>query len=80
MTTGMWTPWGNTAIPEPCMFNATTGWIVMTDGSVLSVESVYDKNSEETDDYEEGVAAIAMMPDGRWLCVDLIMLDWVGTH
>lgn len=57
--------------PDVAAINFDEGIMVLEDETVLQIDSMYDDDGEEIDDPDLAVTAIAELPDGRWLSVDL---------
>jgi hypothetical protein len=57
--------------PSVVAINRKTASAVLDDGTVVKFSAMVDAFGDETDDASEAIAAIAPLPDGKWLGIDL---------
>lgn len=57
--------------------NRKQGLVFLDDDSYSKMQHYVDRFGDDTDDAEEAVSAIAPLPDGRWLVIDLTQFDIV---
>lgn len=54
--------------------------ILLTDGTVLKILTMFDDEAEETLDPDEAEVGVARLPDGRWLSVRLAAFEPATIH
>ena len=60
--------------------NRKQGLVSLDDGSVLKMQNYVDRFGDDTDDPEEAVSAIAELPSGRWIVIDLTEFEHVEAN
>lgn len=51
--------------------------VFLRDGEVLPMQNFVDRFGDDTDDVDEAISAIAPLPDGRWVVIDLTQFETV---
>lgn len=60
--------------------NRKTAHAVLDDDTIVEFVSMYDAFGSETDDFSEAVSAIAELPGGKWIAIDLTCFEQVSVH
>ncbi len=53
------------------------GLAAFSDGSVLKMQNYVDRFGDDVDTAEEAISAIAELPNGRWIVIDLTEFEHV---
>ena len=48
---------------------------ILEDGAVIPLGALIDRDGDETDEAELAVIALAALPDGRWIVIDLAAFE-----
>lgn len=57
--------------------NRERGLVSLDDGSVLKMQNYVDRFGDDVDSAEEAISAIAELPNGRWIVIDLTEFEHV---
>jgi len=56
------------------------GLVILDDGRVCEITQMFDRFGDETEDPSQAMAAVARLPSGNWLSIDLSMFEHQETH
>lgn len=62
-------------VMQALAINRTIGTVFLNDGSIVKMQNFVDRFGDDTDDVEEAIKAIAPLPDGKWLVIDLTQFE-----
>lgn len=68
------------AAPNVAFLQLSHGLAILDDGRVCEVTQMFDRFGDETEGPNEAFAAVARMPCGNWLSIDLSMFEHQETH
>lgn len=61
--------------PEAVAVNVQRGLILLDTNETVEIDTMIDADGDETDDPDLALAALAPLPDGRWIVVDLTAFE-----
>jgi hypothetical protein len=67
-------------MPAALAINRAEAFALLDDGSIVHFSNMFDAFGDETDDSMEAVSAVAPLPDGKWMAINLTMFEGVATH
>lgn len=66
--------------PEAVAVNRVLGLILLDTDETVEIDTLLDADGDETDDPQAAVAAVAPLPNGRWISVDLAAFESAENH
>lgn len=60
--------------------NREQGSVILDCGCMVQMQNFVDRFGDDADDASEAVSAIAPLPDGRWLVIDLTEFETVRMN
>lgn len=65
---------------EIVAISRSDGLAILDNGDVVPFANVFDAFGNETDNREDGVSAVAALPNGTWVVIDFSDYDPVSIH
>lgn len=66
--------------PSAAAVNRKAACAILDDDTVVQFVRMYDRLGAETDDFSEAASAIAELPDGKWIAIDLTCFEPAPVH